>query len=176
MGADIHLYVERLVDGAWQVVVPPKNPKKGEDPWWECFYDGPCYGQYYGNENIDVPCPFTHEALIAAAGAHCVKCQNTGRNLRWYGDRNYDVFGVLAGVRGRCAPIVEPRGCPDDVSDAVRYGNSWDHTPSWYLVSELLAYDWTRHEYCESFTNFVRKWLVPLGPADQVRIVFGFDS
>jgi len=176
MGTDIHLYVEKLVDGRWEVCVPPRKPTydPSKDSWWDCFYDRECYGVYV--DDVEVDCPFTMAQL--AGVVHCVRCNDTGRCLRWYRSRNYTVFGVLAGVRGRVRAIVAPRGCPDDVSDAVRYGHSWDHTPSWLLVSELLAHKYPNSDEddCEDFTDFVRKWLVPIGPPDQVRIVFGFDS
>ena len=56
--------------------------------------------------------------------------------------RNYQLFGILAGVRFCPAdPIVEPRGIPSDVSDYVRgkYEENEDdwHTPSWYSLYEL---------------------------------------
>ena len=61
--------------------------------------------------------------------------------------RTYGVFGFLAGVRNYSAvkPICEPRGFPDDASEDVRadyYGWGGAHTPSWLLVSELLAVDY----------------------------------
>src|ERR1700683_1719976 len=72
-----------------------------------------------------------------------------GRELQneVFGDRNYDVFGFLANGRNICAvpAIAAPRGLPDDVSDFVR--NAYqpahqEHTPSWLLASELLAFDY----------------------------------
>ena len=63
-------------------------------------------------------------------------------------DRSYNVYGWLAGVRNYSAvgPVEEPRGFPDDASVTVRQdfeGWGWDgHTPSWFLVSELLAVDY----------------------------------
>lgn len=67
--------------------------------------------------------------------------------LKW---RSYDYFGVLAGVRNYAAnpPICEPRGLPPDVSEGVQQeADNWDcdgHTHSWFLVSELLAFDWNK--------------------------------
>lgn len=241
MGTDIHLYVEKLVDNKWQVCIPPKKPPEHKDPWWECFHDSTCHGYYDRGSGEEIACP---RDLNPNSALHCDRCQDTGRNLRWYCNRNYCVFAILADVRNydSIKYIAKPRGCPDDASDSVMTGNLWDHTPSWFLVSELLAYPWgttTRQEgviewklfkkwrkitprvcpdeyrrscsgtvlteaaaleaiasntkidrdawvkvsweettenRCSDFVEFVNKWLVPLGPPDQVRIVFGFDS
>lgn len=246
MGTDIHLYVERFVDGAWQIVAPPEKPKNAKDQWWECFYSRSCRGLYDRHTDDTINCPHTLQTASSGSSAIiCGKCAGSGRDMKWYRNRNYWVFAVLADVRNRegLKPIANPRGCPDDASLAVRHGNSWDHTPSWLLVSELLAYDWARRtehtgllsmaeykkwrkkkkrerpndfclgvhggnvlteveadkrlasgkkcsndEYvhvsweeaasssCDDFVEFIHKWLVPVGPPDQVRIVFGFDS
>ncbi|MDG3006431.1 hypothetical protein [Paludisphaera mucosa] len=78
---------------------------------------------------------------------------------RFYSDRNYSLFAILADVRnGRgfagCdtgngfVPIDDPRGLPDDVSDMVKAASDcWDgdgHSHSWFTVAELLEYDWTQ--------------------------------
>ncbi len=85
------------------------------------------------------------------------------------GNRNYDVFNVLAGVRADTAeemahwpnddgkfnskwcfsgrerrPISEPRGLPDDVSDEVRefIERCGDHSTSHVTATEVLYYPW----------------------------------
>lgn len=78
---------------------------------------------------------------------------------RFYSERNYDLFAILAGVRnGRgfagCDtgdgfnPIAEERGLPKDVSDAVREeSDGWGcdgHSHSWLTLAEILAFDWTQ--------------------------------
>ncbi len=78
---------------------------------------------------------------------------------RFYRDRNYDLFAILADVRnGRgfagCdtgdgfKPIAAVRGLPQDVSPDVKASSDrWDcdgHSHSWLTVAELLAYDWTQ--------------------------------
>lgn len=61
-------------------------------------------------------------------------------------DRNYAVFGFLAGVRNYSdvEPISEPRGIPDDacpeVAEEVRM--SADHSYSWLTLAELRAFDY----------------------------------
>lgn len=67
-------------------------------------------------------------------------------------NRNYGLFGFLAGVRNyaRCEPLARPRGLPAgcDAAGGCRVNNidSLDdfHSHSWFLVSELLAFDYDR--------------------------------
>lgn len=61
----------------------------------------------------------------------------------WDISRHYQLFSILAGVRGSIQPIVSPRGIPDDASlKTKKQFNAWKgaaHTPSYYLLSELLS-------------------------------------
>lgn len=106
-------------------------------------------------------------------------------NQSFCSERNYTLFGVLAGVRDtEVEPLDYPRGLPDDVSSIVK-AELYDeiHSKSWFLLKELYNYDW--HIYssgeCEydSLHNF-RENVIPkleqIGDPDKVRIVFGFDS
>lgn len=79
-------------------------------------------------------------------------------NNRFYHERNYDLFAMLAGVRngrgfGGCdtgdgfIPISEARGLPYDLSPQLHAcvdEGTVDHTPSWLTVADLMAYDWTQ--------------------------------
>jgi hypothetical protein len=60
-----------------------------------------------------------------------------------YSGRNYTLFAVLAGVRGR-DEICLPRGLPDDVSDIVKKNSDrWDgdgHSHSYFTLAELKEY------------------------------------
>ncbi len=75
---------------------------------------------------------------------------------RFYSDRNYDLFSILADVRNGSGfagcdtgdgfvPIDEPRGLPADVSEEVLADSiSWNgdgHSHSWFTVAELFEYD-----------------------------------
>lgn len=65
-----------------------------------------------------------------------------------YWDRNYSLFGILAGVRDDTAPMIaEPKGFPDDASRLIRSEfKEWGvdaHTPSWLTAAEIMAFDWT---------------------------------
>lgn len=62
------------------------------------------------------------------------------------GDRNYQRFATLAGVRnyGGTVPIDEPRGIPKDSNKHIKNDfEMWGcdvHTPSWYTLKELRDY------------------------------------
>ena len=62
----------------------------------------------------------------------------------WFTDRNYELFAILAGVRGEAAPIAEPKGFPEDASELLKieYAEGGDHTPTWYTLRELMDADW----------------------------------
>lgn len=75
--------------------------------------------------------------------------EKLGEPLSW---RSYAYFGILADVRNysTIAPIAEPRGLPGDLSEGIARCHENDgevHSESWYLVDELLAFDWD--EPCE---------------------------
>lgn len=77
----------------------------------------------------------------------------------FYGDRNYNLFAILADVRNGHGfagsktgegfrPISQPRGLPDDISkETKRQSDSMGcdgHSHSWFTLRELLDYDWTQ--------------------------------
>ena len=114
-------------------------------------------------------------------------------------ERNYLLFGVLAGVRCfEVTPIAPRRGLPDgmtsewdqpDDDDAAWLG---EHSYSWVTLRELEAYPWDglrwhvqegavqewRHwwEGVQQFIDEALPWLRTLGEPDDVRLAFGFDS
>lgn len=77
----------------------------------------------------------------------------------WYGDRNYNLFSILADVRNGYGfagvdtgtgfrPISKPRGLPHDVSREIRTYSDWygsdGHSHSHLTLGEILSYDWTQ--------------------------------
>ena len=56
-------------------------------------------------------------------------------------ERNYQLFGKMAGVRGDEKPIVLPRGLPDNISDVTELESKWQegdaHTHSWFNAKEI---------------------------------------
>lgn len=113
-----------------------------------------------------------------------------------YDGRDYELFGLLAGVRSMIAPFVFPRGVPDDMSCEVSkaYGDGqYYHTPTWYDWCELQAYERIfDNEYddeddtislCERLNGFMNDIEKVLNAYDiyypkpgDVRIVMWFDS
>lgn len=113
-----------------------------------------------------------------------------------YDGRDYDLFGLLAGVRSIIDPFVFPRGVPDDmsceVSKAYRDGQYY-HTPTWYDYCELQTYERIfDNEYddeddtislCERLDGFINDIEKVLNAYDiycpkpgDIRIVMWFDS
>lgn len=125
MGCDIHMTVERRVNGAWERVdeLPPRP----------CSHCGGA-GRY------------------SHSGNECYSCKGVGKQTGSYHDRNYNVSSVLADVRndGNVTPITQPRGLPADMvperaeAEEDEGSPDWhgDHSHSWLTVAELLAYDW----------------------------------
>ena len=75
----------------------------------------------------------------------------------FYGNRNYDLFAILANVRNGYGfagsptgfgfvPICEPKGFPEDACEEVKElcEHCGEHTPSWLTLKEILDYDWTQ--------------------------------
>jgi hypothetical protein len=61
-----------------------------------------------------------------------------------YSNRNYDLFGILADVRGGGPSICGPKGLPDDVSPIVKKESErWEddgHSHSYFTLAELKEY------------------------------------
>ena len=87
------------------------------------------------------------------------------------GNRNYELFDILAGVRERgFEQIVAPRGLPQDILQNINshpafvcdnddYNDAYEafcencHTPSWLLLQELIDFPW--HEKVRTTTGYV---------------------
>jgi hypothetical protein len=118
-------------------------------------------GEYFQNLDEEFPCEFL-----------------------FYGFRDYELFGVLAGVRS-CyyEPISMPKGLPDDVSYIVRkesceFQDYFDH--SYFTLKELLANMIIFRKINYMFVNEVHKLremaLKYKLNFNDVRIVFWFDN
>lgn len=70
-------------------------------------------------------------------------------------DRNYDFFGLLAGVRREVPnPIAAGRGTPEDISwDESECGFLGDHSFSWVSLADIEAYDFTHSQDHEGWVN-----------------------
>lgn len=110
MGCDIHMFVERKNGDVWKLVPETEGIRR----------------------------PYYKEVSDA-------KTKDYFNKKTWSPGRNYALFGILAGVRSTIFnPITEPRDLPPDVSDELKSEYipwaSDAHTPSYYTLSELLAY------------------------------------
>ena len=93
----------------------------------------------------------------------------------WYEGRCYQLFGMLAGVRGGEA-LWEPRGVPEDATAHVR--DQWGegngvHSASWLTLKELLSVDWGEAGG-PRWQDYLGELVKLQAPA--VRVVFWFDS
>lgn len=109
-----------------------------------------------------------------------------------YDGRNYDLFSILAGVRGPYEPLVYPRGLPENLSEDVEKERAWmgqdAHTQTWYDLNELflLREVHKSEEEYESFVDFVNwiefylhfagEWVFSDVTPGKYRVVIWFDS
>jgi len=106
------------------------------------------------------------------------------RDKRFYAGRNYYLFTILAGVRGNRddESISEPRGVPDDISDAYREQlRQWEgdaHSKSYFTLKELLDVDWSKYEteYIPEFFETIEKMKQLDTDPEKVRCLFFFDN
>ena len=119
MGCDIHLYVERQnkKTGAWEFVSPPQN---GSDIVGGRLVDG----------EVDYRMAWDEREPIS--------------RRRWFSDRNYTLFGYLAGVRGATyddpfAQAAGRFGTPEDLSEVLRYiiEHEWKHDAHSHFWGQL---------------------------------------
>ena len=101
--------------------------------------------------------------------------------------RNYELFGLLAGVRGTREALVAPRGLPGDISVRAYKGlqSSDLHCHSWLSRKELRAaiaqltmdVDGEGVEFASAEWYAILAAMKALKKAGRrVRIVFAFDS
>lgn len=112
--------------------------------------------------------------------------------VRAYDGRDYDLFSILAGVRGVYEPLVEPRGLPGNLSRDVERESEWfgsdAHTQTWYDLNELILLKrmYRDEEKYLGFVDFVDQILTYLDFAGEhiygnvesgkYRVVIWFDS
>lgn len=107
MGADIHLYTEKI------------KSVNSVNKWVNC--DHWKLNPYFGDDEYE-----PEWELVSL-----------------YRNRNYNLFSVLANVRGNGA-ICPPRGLPEDASEIVKKeSDRWDgdgHSHSYFTLAELKEY------------------------------------
>lgn len=121
MGCDIHMYVEVRGEGGVWRMVRPE-PAKEINP-----------GDPWGDP------PW-----------RCV-LDDGEDGWEWFETRNYDLFGVLSGVRRDVRHTVATPGIPSDVSDRFRdeFHNWGGHTPCY-----MTLWDWDNaYEWCSGMSQ-----------------------
>lgn len=159
MGCDIHLYAEVKENGKWRSITVEERLNNFPEPWMLARYrkdlelaknnpEGLLEQEAEWRTNTERD--WNQEK--GPDGKYPWK-KNTAVQIE--GDRNYDVFGMLANVRNGYGfagvetgdgfePISEPRGLPKDVcKEILGESDSWDgdgHSHSWLTVQELKEY------------------------------------
>jgi len=123
MGCDIHLYVERKINGKW-VSADKWTPDEEESERKVVTYDD----SFYNGRNYSL------FAILAD-----VRNEGTAYDPNDAVDAEFNV-------------IVPPRGIPKDACSSVKAEAvvwDWDgHNHSWLTLAELLAFDWTQKNQC----------------------------
>lgn len=187
MGCDIHMWMETRRDGVWSIVKTVPCGRcygtglQGNQTCWSCKGD-----------TVDILEQVKENYGSDAEPDH----HDVWRGGRIYHNRNYALFGVLAGVRSRCYgdPLYPPRGIPSDASPEYRdmaEGLDW-HSHHWLSYLELVevctvqqcldlddshAPGWMPLK--EFVTYVVIGLLEPIAKElgdDNVRVVFYFDN
>lgn len=92
-------------------------------------------------------------------------------------NRDYELFSILAGVRGSESPISEPRGVPSNASFQFtdwleRYGSD-AHSMSYVSFKELKehAKDYSNEKFYQIMELYAKDY-----GDDKVRLMFFFDN
>jgi hypothetical protein len=106
-----------------------------------------------------------------------------------YGGRNYELFGVLAGVRSNEFDSIDyPRGLPEDVTEEIKNKHQeWDvdaHSATYYSLDELLDSDYRKMSVDELvelrlkyfFKDVLDTCLKLTDNPSDFRLVFWFDN
>lgn len=136
---------------------------------------------------------------LNTAGVSCIGGQDLDGYL-WFKvrNRNYHLFGEIAGVRGDSSLGYEPKGLPPDVSPMVQYrADEWDgdgHSHSWLsarefiklyaesnrnqeLLDDIARNDWSRSPAMWFSLDVKDPHYDPKGEdIDNLRFVFWFDN
>lgn len=126
MGCDIHLYVElKNESGKWDLLFEPLNPNMRRHKFLQDF--PPC------EEDGDSKFIISQFKL--------------GLTPITYAHRNYDLFGLLAGVRSNRYPMANastgvPKNASKTYKDFVKGYGVDGHSHSYINFDSLLSYNW----------------------------------
>lgn len=101
-------------------------------------------------------------------------------------ERDYEMFGLLAGVRSLVDPIADPRGLPPDIGFWTQCGQrDWQadmHTPTWLTFEEYAevvkrACGRISHPYERvTYVGLLGLMTALVGRGCDVRLVLWFDN
>lgn len=179
MGADIHFYVEiQQDDGTWE-----KAPGVYE-PCYACKGTGRANTlvcAHCGNpeeDHVEGRCLYHPSTLLLVPAPCRWSCENGQQLNNYFRDRDYDLFGFLAGVRGPPAPgFTDVRGLPRDVSlDLKEMYDSGFHSATWYSLRELREFFVNRRRRFEYFWRALQDIKKLHKDPHRIRAVMWFDS
>lgn len=183
MGCDIHMYAEVRKENGWHPVKGPCDTCEGDGKNPDEARCDSCGMEWYpgGDDLPHTPegkCLFGPGQLKEVRGP-CYHCNGRKEALAdvYEGGRNYELFGILSGVRGRADEnfTEEDRGIPDDASDLVKAeaeGVDW-HSHGHYYLDELEKRSWAGFPAMETLLEKLSN--MADDPAN-VRIVFWYDN
>lgn len=126
MGCDIHLYVEKRVDGKWVTAdtweVDEDNPGRKSIPW---------RGHYYSGRNYDL------FAILA----------DVRNGVGFAGCDTGDGFNPISPPKGL------PEDVCDEIRSESNYWDSDGHSHSWHTLADILSYDWTQRTKQRGWVN-----------------------
>jgi hypothetical protein len=186
MGCDIHFYVEiKNAQGVWalapgQLVPCERCGGTQLDP--EHKHCGNCKKKLSEHEPDTGKCWFDFTKLDLVPDPCNYECLGGNQLTDSYypGGRNYELFGILSGVRTDAVPgfTQENRGMPADPSPELAKASlepDW-HSHTWYTLDELSAHDWDQHEYISEFQAALEKMRKLAEQYEDVRAVFWYDN
>lgn len=192
MGCDIHVYVEKQnSDGVWEPVYSQLRTCgqcEGTLHDLERSRCANCECEEQDHDEVTKRC-FTGPLTLSMryVGCYCTKSWGPpGKEQvwehRWYRGRNYDLFAVLANVRGNGDDFTEERGVPDDASPQYKQEADcvdW-HSHTWYTVDEMVNQRpkgyWRKFPDWGKMLSRLRELSANPKKPDDIRVVFFFDN
>ena len=184
MGCDIHVNFEVLQKKYYRKLKIKNllNTEENIKKTWSCIYI----------ENYDINSDFFYTDPIEDYEIEYNKFydsikdtyfDNYIEDLKPISDRDYNLFGVLVGVRWHSCPnkISECRGLPSDISKEISlfcdYYGSDGHSHTYLTFEELLNYKhWEEYNLEYFYNSIVRMQKIINLPPQDIRMVFWFDN
>jgi hypothetical protein len=183
MGCDIHFYVEVNRGNGWELApgqLEDCDNCKGTQLDPEEKHCGNCGKSLKHHEEGTGKCWFEPTTVSPVPSPCTYRCRE-GKDLKqiFYKGRDYDLFGVLSEVRGDGVPGFTKGSCgmpPDPSPELAYYSQSSDwHSHTWYTLTELKRYTWTKEEHYFFATTIVMMQQLDSN-SDNVRAVFWYDN